>query len=48
MMELADDGKLSFFTQQHGELLAEDQAHGTSAFLPWHRYANANNYVSNL
>ena len=40
MLELATNEKLRYFTQQHGEFLAEDQAHGTSAFLPWHRYGN--------
>ena len=38
MLELANAGRLSIFTQQHGHLVAEDQAHGTSGFLPWHRY----------
>ena len=43
MIKLANAGRLSLFTQQHGELLAEDQAHGTSAFLPWHRYVYTSN-----
>ena len=38
MLELAKQGKLKKFSEQHGETRAGAQAHGTSAFLPWHRY----------
>eukprot|EP01084_Bolivina_argentea_P308261 532987_1 len=37
LLELSERGILRKFTEQHGELSAESQAHGTSAFLPWHR-----------
>ena len=37
MLELSNQGKLQKFTEQHGEASAEAQAHGTSAFLSWHR-----------
>ena len=37
LLELSERGILQTFTQQHGQVDAEDQAHGTSAFLPWHR-----------
>ena len=38
MIELSNQGKLKIFTQQHENLQASNQAHGNSAFLPWHRY----------
>ena len=38
MLGLSNSGKLKKFTEQHGETAAEAQAHGTSAFLTWHRY----------
>ena len=38
LLALSNAGKLKKFTEQHGETAAEAQAHGTSAFLSWHRY----------
>ena len=38
LLTLSSQGKLQVFTQQHADWPARKQAHGTSAFLPWHRY----------
>ena len=38
MLQLAESGRLARFTAEHGQIDANRQAHGTSSFLPWHRY----------
>ena len=37
LLELHSLGRLQIFTRQHANIVSEAQAHGTSAFLPWHR-----------
>ena len=38
ILTLSKAGILDKFTEQHGQTEAEAQAHGTSAFLTWHRF----------
>lgn len=37
ILELSEQGILQKFVEQHGNMVSDRQAHGTSAFLPWHR-----------
>lgn len=38
LLELSAQGILQKFVGQHSHMVSDKQAHGTSAFLPWHRY----------
>ena len=38
VLELSAQGILQQFVGQHSHMISDRQAHGTSAFLPWHRY----------
>jgi len=37
ILQLSADGTLQKFVEQHSNMISDRQAHGTSAFLPWHR-----------
>ena len=37
ILALSNSGVLQKFVGQHSHMISDRQAHGTSAFLPWHR-----------
>ena len=37
-LQLSNNGIMAKFTEQHADNTAQQQAHFTAAFLPWHRY----------